>query len=495
MAHKPVISYIIEKFDSDVEFVIALGYKGDTVKEYLTLAYPERTFHFQTIDKYKGKGSGLGYTMLKCRYLLQCPFIFCSNDTIVEEQIPPPSSNWMGHTKAGDTKNYRSLRVSNDRVTEICAKGAEGNVLPYIGLAGIYDFEEFWLAMSTGLDQGVVSIGETYGLRFLLDRQILAKQFSWHDTGNISALEDTRKIFAQNNTASILEKEDEAIWFVNNKVIKFSIDSKFISHRVKRAKKLTNFVPEITQSSKSMYAYGFIQGRVMSNNPNPAELDKLLTWLNPFWQDISLTDKQQSTFSSQCFSFYKDKTYQRVSAYFERFEQLDSEELVNGVRIPPIFDLLDLVNWDSLSEGIPSRIHGDLHFENIIAKESTTDPFVLIDWRQDFAGNLEFGDRYYDFAKLNHGLIICHELIDKNLFTVNVDSNSVSFDFLRKQSLCECEAGLRIWIEANGYDYNRVRLLTALVYLNIAALHHYPYSLLLFYLGKSMLYECLNNHA
>jgi hypothetical protein len=30
-------------------------------------------------------------------------------------------------------------------------------------------------------------------------------------------------------------------------------------------------------------------------------------------------------------------------------------------------------------------------------------------------------------------------------------------------------------------------VLTALIYLNIAALHHHPYSLLLFALGKSML--------
>ena len=32
-----------------------------------------------------------------------------------------------------------------------------------------------------------------------------------------------------------------------------------------------------------------------------------------------------------------------------------------------------------------------------------------------------------------------------------------------------------------------IRILTALIYLNIAALHHYPYSLLLLALGKSML--------
>lgn len=41
----------------------------------------------------------------------------------------------------------------------------------------------------------------------------------------------------------------------------------------------------------------------------------------------------------------------------------------------------------------------------------------------------------------------------------------------------------------------RVKILTALIYLNIAALHHHPYSLLLYYLGKSMLAASLEAHA
>ena len=35
--------------------------------------------------------------------------------------------------------------------------------------------------------------------------------------------------------------------------------------------------------------------------------------------------------------------------------------------------------------------------------------------------------------------------------------------------------------------------MTAIIYLNIAALHHYPYSLLLFYLGKNILNEILKD--
>ena len=57
----------------------------------------------------------------------------------------------------------------------------------------------------------------------------------------------------------------------------------------------------------------------------------------------------------------------------------------------------------------------------------------------------------------------------------------------KKKNLVECERRLNAWIRENGYDLKKVKVLTALIYLNIAALHHYPYSLLLYGLGKKML--------
>jgi hypothetical protein len=42
-----------------------------------------------------------------------------------------------------------------------------------------------------------------------------------------------------------------------------------------------------------------------------------------------------------------------------------------------------------------------------------------------------------------------------------------------------------------GYDLKQVNILTAMIYLNVAALHHHPYSDLLYYLGKTMLSDVL----
>lgn len=495
IAHKPIISYIIEKFPKNAEFVIPLGYKGDTVKSFLKLAYPDRSFIFVDIDLYEGEGSGLGYTMMKCQDHLQEPFIFNSNDTMVLEEIIEPRFNWMGYAKTENNNQYRSVRIEQDNVVEICAKGAMGDTKAYIGLAGIYDYEMFWSSMNEGAKSGAVEIGESFGLRNLINKTIKAKEYSWFDTGNLEEIQRTRDFFSNNIEsnidANILEKQDEAIWFVDETVIKFSIDKEFILNRVKRSKNLSGYIPKIVNSTNNMYSYKKVEGEVFSRNPTVPKFKKFLEGMESFWESKVLDNKSTASFYDNCMMFYKDKTYSRVKQFFSTFEQIDIQEEINGRKIPKLFDMLDSVDWDNLSKGTPVRFHGDLHFENILLKADNNSDlsFTLLDWRQDFGGNMDYGDLYYDLGKLNHGIIMSHELVDKNLFEVKHSMNKIHFDFHRKQNLVDCQVFFKAWILENNLDYGKVQLMTALIFLNIAALHHYPYSLLLFYLGKSMLFD------
>jgi len=57
--------------------------------------------------------------------------------------------------------------------------------------------------------------------------------------------------------------------------------------------------------------------------------------------------------------------------------------------------------------------------------------------------------------------------------------------------MVECEDVFRSWVTGKGYDWKKVKIIMALIFLNIAALHHYPYSTMLFYLGKYELFRCL----
>lgn len=156
--------------------------------------------------------------------------------------------------------------------------------------------------------------------------------------------------------------------------------------------------------------------------------------------------------------------------------------------MPRLDSLFETLDWDWIADGRPGRFHGDYHFENILwSPEQNT--FTLLDWRQEFGSSLSTGDVYYDLAKLLHGLIVNHELIVKDLFTVCWEPGHITYDLLRRQVLVDCENRFLEWVTEQGYDAHKVRVMTALIYLNIAALHHYPYCLLLYALGKSILHE------
>ena len=58
--NKPIISYLLENFPKDSRYVVSLGYKGNLVREYLELVYPNYYFEFVDIFPYEGKDSGLG---------------------------------------------------------------------------------------------------------------------------------------------------------------------------------------------------------------------------------------------------------------------------------------------------------------------------------------------------------------------------------------------------------------------------------------------------
>jgi choline kinase len=487
ISNRPCLSHLIEQFPPDTEFVIALGHKGRLVREFVELAYPERQFFFAEVDPFEGPGSGLGLSMLACKQYLQQPFVFLSCDTLVKETIPAPAHNWMAFSEVTDLEPYRTLSIQGEQVAFIYEKGVGKNdtCKAYIGLAGIKDYQLFWAAMQDG---GTVAIetGEAHGMQSLLSRNIRAHSFTWYDTGNPPSLARARSIYQEPDAPNILEKANEAIWFVGGQVIKFSDDQKFIANRVKRVLELQGFVPDVTGASAHMYRYPKVKGKVMSEVVTLPLFEQLLDHCKLFWTKKTLEPTAAKDFNTACMKFYRDKTFERVALFYKNFDRQDGTESINSVPMQKLDSLLNSIDWDWLSDGLPGRFHGDFHFENILWS-SATKQFTFLDWRQDFGGDLSTGDIYYDFSKMLHGLIICHEQIAKDLYEVEWTADDINFDFLRKQALVDCERHFGAWLVAEGYDKKKVWLLTALIYLNIAALHHHPYSLLLFGLGKSML--------
>ena len=80
----------------------------------------------------------------------------------------------------------------------------------------------------------------------------------------------------------------------------------------------------------------------------------------------------------------------------------------------------------------------------------------------------------------------------KNLFKIKeIKKNHFNFSIHQLSNLMECREFLKDWSKDYDYDFNRIELITALIFLNIAGLHDFPYSKFLFHLGQHKLSDSL----
>jgi NDP-sugar pyrophosphorylase family protein len=481
IADKPAISYIVESYPEDTKFVITLGHYGSHVKQFLRLAYPNHNFTFVEVDKYKGEGSSLGYSILQCKHEINCPFIFHASDTIVKDfKIPSLDNNWIVGNYKEDSSQYRTLNLSDGKLIKINEKGELGHYFSYIGLTGIKDFELFFYNLEKLVYGDYEDISDVHVINNMLSEvDFYYKEVNygnWFDIGNTSELVKTRKKFS--SSIDVLDKKDESIFFFDKFVIKFFYDKNINRNRVIRAKNLKSLVPKIIDSTENFYKYEKAEGKLFSKSVNKQKFLNFLDWSK---QNLWIS-KFDLNFEKKCYDFYITKTKNRISQYLN--SSIDEEDIINGERIPSIYYLLDKIDKNWICDGKPSQFHGDFILDNII---ETKEGFTLIDWRQDFAGDLEVGDLYYDLAKLNHNLVINHDIVNKNLF----DSSKDNCYILINSRLNECKGVLHSFIKDNKYDLKKVKILTAIIWINMAPLHEYPFNNFLFNFGKYNLYKNL----
>ena len=209
-----------------------------------------------------------------------------------------------------------------------------------------------------------------------------------------------------------------------------------------------------------------------------------------FWSKPK-TNKIKKIVDKACKEFYFKKTVNRLEQYFERSSFKDSAQIINKVKVPKIYKLIDQVDWDNMCDSYPILFHGDLQPENIILNEQNK--FILIDWRENFGSSKTYGDIYYDFAKLHHALEITGKLIRENKYYVKSNQHEIIYKFEKRPHLIRNMKFFEKFIVNKGFNLKKLKIMSSLVLLNIASLHHFPYSELLFHHGKYKLYQTLNN--
>jgi len=494
--NKAVISYVIEKFPTNTEIIIAVGHKKDTVIDYLKLAYPDRVFKFVEVDKYTGPGSGPGYSLLACKKYLKSPFIFSTADTIVLEDIPSPKENWIGIAPVHETEPYCTVKIKNNLVFQLDTKIKTDNKFAFIGLAGINDYKEFFLALEQNKELRNNELQMTDGFKGLLDKKLVPIGFTWFDTGSKTNYIETNKNFSGGEQKFDFSKEDEFIYFVNNRVVKFFANKTIAEKRNYRASNsLLGLSPIIEGHRNNFYSYIIIDGQTLYSVLNPKIVMDFLSWAKTYlWKHIKLTAKQKNKFIEACYDFYHTKTKKRLEMFYDKTNTTEECRFINEVEVPTTNKLLNEIDWDYITNGTPSNFHGDLQFDNILIPKnpiSDKQKFLLLDWRHEFGGLTDVGDLYYDLAKLYGGMILSYPLIKEGMFSSTICNEKAYYDFFVKSDLLEVKEYYEQFLRDNKFDIKKIKIITSLIFLNMAPLHNPPFDTLLHSLGRNMLYKSL----
>ena len=481
---KPAISHIVENYAKETEFVITLGHYGEHVKDYLELAYPDRSFTFIQVDNYKGSGSSLLHSMKRAKNNLLCPFIFHACDAIVLDEIPKPDKNWIAGANVSPADQYRTLNVTSRKtLTGINEKGELTYDYAYPGLVGIKDFEAFWetLEAIVANDQDT-QLSDCHVIDKMVNEKFidfnLFEITQWHDIGEPSSLKKSRD--AITSSIDVLDKAMENIYVLEDTVVKFFHNSETNAKRVQRAEVLEGLVPKLVGFKNNFFRYEYAKGDLFSKTVNPSSMKSFLIWCQEnMWSKVNKNDITEA-----CNAFYFDKTKKRAAQFLKGKQ--DKTVKINGQLIPPVENIVDKVDKNMMNAGISAIFHGDCILDNVI--EDNGD-FTLIDWRQDFAGSIDAGDVYYDLAKLNHNLIFNHDLVGQKKYTIEYSEDEIKCDILVSKNLLDCKDVLHAFIQESGYDLDKVKILTAIIWINMSPLHEHPLDRFLFNFGKYNLHR------
>lgn len=395
LAGKALISHQIGLAPPDAKIVVCTGSNALQVEDYLTLAHPGRDIRTLYIPDWSAPGSGPGATLLRARDEVgDQDMIFTSCDTLWhrDPQLWMTAFSWSATAPVpAGTRPQRWCRIvsAGHQASAIYDKtGTEGDA--YTGLSMILarDLPAFWHGIQSG---GLLGTERqvTGGLEALISTgQLWTKRINWTDIGDQGAYE--RAVAAWSGYDWTKTGEATYVLPEEGRVVKFRADSISLSRRWQRQEVIAGAVPKMVNHAPNLLAYEYVPGVTgyEAAEDDPVLVHKLLDWANTtLWKPAEASDPV-----GKCYDFYKNKTQIRINMLREPLLRM-AQQAVNRI------------DWNHLITGcIPVTFHGDFNLGNVIV--SPDGKFTGIDWREDFAGEITWGDWRYDAGKLAAGMIV-----------------------------------------------------------------------------------------
>ncbi len=474
--NKALLTYLIEKFPSNYELILAVGYKSEQIKDYCKLMHADRNITFIDIPNYDKLGSGPGFSLSCCKHLLQKPFYICVGDCYIDGEFPKIYNNWLGYHYSDYPNLYSTFDMDEENnIIDFKNKSKNGFNNAFTGYCYINDYSLFWQELTNNCQHDIEYelVSAFYNIRKY--PQFKGIKMNWYDVGTYEKYIDVKNKM-ENVNSNLFKTSMQFNFKSKNYFIKLVLNKDKL---IERSKRLIKYIPEIIDN-KTFLCYKFIEGNVLYNCLNKNIFMNFLDW---YKQNLII---EEIDLSKECKLFYNNKTLLRINQYLNDNKHIDNCLIINNKTYDLIMNYIEKIDMNKLTTNyLPTKFfHGDLQFDNIIY--DLNNEFKYIDWRDEFGGNIDYGDAYYDMAKLYGGILLNYEKMrNVNYFNFSLNNNEINFSInLDDNNLLSTYED---WLKYNNFDIYKIKLLTSLIFLNMAPLHTNNFNHLVFCIGKIML--------
>ena len=483
LKNKSILSNIIEKFDKDHEIIIAVGYLKNQIIEHINLYHSDRDIKFIDVKPFKGVGSGPAQSINCCRNKLQRPFYFCVSDFYSDDSIQNlnfSKENWISLKDTNIPELYSTINIENGKITNLINKSENGYSKAFTGIFYMYDYKLFWNEFDKNVDENKEIVDVFKNIKLF---NFKPKEINLDDMGTSDLYFKLVEKYEGKNL-HLHKTKYEHKYMKNNIFIKAGAKEK-IDKIFKRGEHLSGYIPKLIFKGEYFFTYEYFKGKTLYQINDKNVYLKFFNW---FEEIFCKKIEKNNNFKNDAYNFYNKKTMNRLKLIKSKFyfNDLDSVNKINNKSVLSIDKYLEKINWDNLTEIISTKkFHGDLQFDNIVYNDKN---FKFIDWREDFGGNVEYGDLYYDLAKLYGGMTLNYlKMKDSNNYSYIKSGNNIILKNYKDEVLEDIKNNEFIsFVKRNNFNLRKIKLLTAIIFLNMSPLHINKFDEFLFLKSKSL---------
>ncbi|MBU1098930.1 MAG: phosphotransferase [Bacteroidetes bacterium] len=254
--------------------------------------------------------------------------------------------------------------------------------------------------------------------------------------------------------------------------------------RIQHINAMEGAVPRITQITEDSIYSEFFPGHDLTYYCDVEILKSFFIWsLENLWKEVDYRILPEESFFNYCKRRYIDRTIEVLAEIYG--DQTIGK--INNIEIPNVGIISEILEKRDWKFGEPVIIHGDLHLANIIFNKNLN-TFKVIDVDENYFGEADYGDKYYDIAKLYFSIVMPFNLVRNHEFTIEQNKSTTVVNVNYNKTLVNSYHDI---LKISNLSFIDVILIASSLMVQRSQLHNSPVKEFMLHYGLLNLADCL----